>query len=226
MVRKHKVFKYEKYFPENLDLEPMKLHIPKWYKELPQYNEKESFWNRNSIKTCIPFLDSLTSGYAVLLPVDLLVERRNGFPYYSWSSEKYKIVEVRPDHHAFIPILPGFSVQKPAWQLPVALNLPNGYSMLITHPFNRFDLPFLTLSGVVDNYKMAGGSLPFIMKDDFEGVIPAGTPIAQILPFKRENWKAKTSKDLVTEAEVNKVRSTNLTRGWYKATHWRKKTYE
>jgi len=28
--------------------------------------------------------------------------------------------------------------------------MPAGYSLLITHPFNRHDLPFVTLTGLVD----------------------------------------------------------------------------
>jgi hypothetical protein len=30
------------------------------------------------------------------------------------------------------------------------IEAPDGYAVLFTHPFNRFDLPFTTLTGLVD----------------------------------------------------------------------------
>ena len=35
---------------------------------------------------------------------------------------------------------------------------------------------------------MGWGNVPFFIKSGFEGVIPAGTPIAQLIPIKREKW--------------------------------------
>jgi hypothetical protein len=46
------------------------------------------------------------------------------------------------------------------------------------------------LPGVVDTDNLLTEiNPPFRMKNGWTGVIPAGTPIAQIIPFKRENWK-------------------------------------
>jgi hypothetical protein len=35
------------------------------------------------------------------------------------------------------------------------------------------------------------GNIPFFIKEGFSGVIPKGTPIAQVIPFKRESWTSK-----------------------------------
>ena len=53
-------------------------------------------------------------------------------------------------------------------------------------PINRFDLPFLSISGFIDcNYGFSlAGNMPFFIKKGFEGVIPAGTPYMQIIPIK------------------------------------------
>jgi hypothetical protein len=56
-------------------------------------------------------------------------------------------------------------------------------------PMNRFDLPFLNTTGIVDSDKASiAGTFPFFIAEGWEGIIPAGTPYMQILPFKRENW--------------------------------------
>jgi hypothetical protein len=108
----------------------------------------------------------------------------------------------------------------------LALSLPKGYSCIIMHPLNRHDLPFLTLSGIVDADSMLhNGSIPFYIKEDFEGLIKAGTPILQVIPFKRESWKIVEKRGLFEKAAVNGKRSLNYTYGWYKKFSWNKKEY-
>jgi len=71
--------------------------------------------------------------------------------------------------------------------------LPPGYSLLITHPFNRPDLPFTTLTGLVDadRYRDNFINFPAHWRDpDFTGVLAKGTPVAQCLPMKRDVWNA------------------------------------
>jgi hypothetical protein len=62
--------------------------------------------------------------------------------------------------------------------------------MLFTHPLNRLDLPFRTLSGVVSSDQWTAGFVhfPAVWTDEsFEGVLEAGTPVAQAFPVPREN---------------------------------------
>jgi hypothetical protein len=72
---------------------------------------------------------------------------------------------------------------------------PAGYAVLFTHPFNRFDLPFTTLTGLVDcdRYHDAWIHFPALWRDaGFNGVLPRGTPIAQCIPVRRAAWSAIT----------------------------------
>jgi hypothetical protein len=52
------------------------------------------------------------------------------------------------------------------------------------------------LEGIVDTdgYN-AAVQFPFIIDEGFEGIIPAGTPIVQVIPFKREDWKMQIGND-------------------------------
>ena len=60
----------------------------------------------------------------------------------------------------------------------------------------------------------------------FEGLIPAGTPIMQILLFKQENWKSKEDKEIYNYAMINQKLSNNTAVGWYKKNIWKRKSYE
>ncbi len=76
------------------------------------------------------------------------------------------------------------------------IEAPDGYAVLFTHPFNRFDLPFTTLTGVVDcdQYHDNWVHFPARWHDvNFSGLLRKGTPIAQCLPIKRENWVGRTA---------------------------------
>ena len=70
-------------------------------------------------------------------------------------------------------------------------------------------MPFTIFSGVVDTdtYQVPV-AFPFVLKEpNFEGMIPAGTPIAQVIPFKRESWKMEISgKELVDLAQQQSTR--------------------
>ena len=113
------------------------------------------------------------------------------------------------------------------WIFPTAIKLPKGYSALITHPLNRFDLPFVVASGIIDDgYAMAKGNYPFFIKKDFNGIIKQGTPIAQVLPFKRESWVSEDDPLILGEAMLNHKKATAVLFGWYKNTFWRKKQYD
>jgi hypothetical protein len=74
------------------------------------------------------------------------------------------------------------------------IEAPDGYSILFTHPINRRDLPFTTLTGIVDCDRYVDNRIHFPAHwhdASFNGVLPKGTPIVQCIPFKRDSWKLK-----------------------------------
>lgn len=210
--------------------------VPEWYKNItPLINgsKKLSFLPGTgspniTIKKCVPFLDAITIGYMAVLEDDILVEKLNGFPYLSWRSSK----EVLITNHALeqydgIPIPKEYSTAIFKWNNNWTIELPKGYSAYFTHPNNRFDLPFTTLSGVVDcDAYNVPVQFPFMIRDDFEGIVKAGTPICQIILFKREAWKS--SKEIFNNEKsyVNQRLFNRIFISAYKKLFWSKKTYE
>jgi hypothetical protein len=93
---------------------------------------------------------------------------------------------------------------------------------------NRYDLPFYTMSGIVESDVWG---LPvftaFFLKRNFIGIIPKGTPIFQIIPFKRDSWELE---EVETNDELNKHELMAENRrsrlyGYYKEVAWIKKSF-
>ena len=212
-------------------VKPIKLFVPDWYKKKDTYLNKKVSLNPPTVtyKACLPFLESMTTGYAICTPVDLLVEQGNGSTFFSWKEipNVGGIVNRRnPLPNADLPIPGGCSPEQFTWGLQGGIEIPSGYSAVITHPLNRHDLPFVTLSGVVDDVAIGNTNIPFFIKEGFTGVIPQGTPIAQIIPFKREKWSSQMVPGTYKKGLMTLKKSTSILLGWYKSTVWKKKFYE
>lgn len=210
-----------------------KSYIPDWYKKAKRFRSGkmellgDGGGVNKDIKLCVPFLDAMTAGYCIELPHDLLVKRDSKGVGFFWN-EAPSPIEVRAkDMATTLPRPAGHDHDLYAWHTYWAVIVPNGYSALYTHPFNRSDLPFTSVSGVVDADGFSlGGEIPFFLKEGFEGIIPAGTPILQVLPFKRENWTSQVvSHD---SGFINKqlFKVVKYITDGYKKHVWVKKTYE
>jgi hypothetical protein len=232
MFRKKAILKYESAIDAYPNIiTPAKNHIPEWYKQIPRWKNDEIFdFNRGfniTVKHCMPFLDSLTTGYMIVLPNDLYIKNINGEPFIYWNSAEFP-PKTRQEVADLKLVPTGHYPKEFIWQTGVANTIPLGYSMLLTHPINRYDLPFTTLSGVVDGGLVMSpvGSIPFYIKDGFEGIIPQGTPIAQIIPFRQENWSSKIKNGLLKIGKNHNDSGTFVIYGWYKKTFWKRKKYD
>lgn len=234
MFEKPKLLKHAVVDQRYPKMGPIKAKIPQWYKDIPahQFGDKTPRFlpTRNlTLKHCVPFLDSLTTGYEIPLMVDVLVTQFDDGPQLSWGETPQPPLAVRGEQSApNFPIYDGFSTKHHfIWQHMTVLKLPKGYSALMTHPLNRYDLPFLTLSAVVDaDWAVGGGNIPFFISNTFEGLIPQGTPIMQVIPFKKESWISEEDPTLIDENMKSKFDSMSALSGWYKRTHWNKKNYD
>jgi hypothetical protein len=83
------------------------------------------------------------------------------------------------------------------------------------------------MNGFIDTDKFPNRLyFPFFLKDGFVGIIPEGTPIAQIIPIKRDSWiSEKALYKEGTEFVFENIMKINLIRG-YKNKFWSKKEYK
>lgn len=221
---------------------PSKEYVPDWYKKIPQfYGGKPEFKNEitktnQTLKMCMPFADTFTSGYiqetwqeiAFTLDTENLDEFGSPlFNYYTPADPQ--IMGIRGSGRDTYPIPEEYYPFELTWHPAWTPELPEGYSVLITHPLNRTDLPFYTLSGIVDSdtftHSNTISNLPFLLKRDFTGIIKKGTPMYQMIPIKREDWKS-IQKTFDADEQIRQVyKLRQYFWGAYKRVHWNKKNY-
>jgi hypothetical protein len=230
MWKNKNIFKYTPLDTGIDDIGPSKNYIPDWFKSIKAYNKSNMVFDKNNnaaknLKSCIPFFDTLLSGYTIELWCDIFFDEKDKSIKWAGNVPPF---QQRKSETTNVPTPAGYDeTMHYMWRLPYAMKTPPGYSLLISHPFNRYELPFLSSTGIVDAEKiMFGGQVPFFLKTGFSGLIEKGTPILQILPFKRENWKAEKDLSMQQEDNDERARSMNVFYGNYKNNKWFKKTYE
>ena len=232
MFKKKPTLEYEsaiKIYPNIIT--PAKNHVPEWYKEIPRWKNNKIFevgegFNQ-TVKQCMPFFDSLTAGYMVVLPNDLYVKNDRGVPLITWRNAEFPPTFRKEISSSNLVPSAHYPIEF-TWQTGVAFTIPLGYSLIFTHPMNRHDLPFTTLSGIINGGLVVSqvGFIPFFIKEGFEGIISQGTPIAQIIPFRQENWSSKVTKGLIQKGLEANSKTLSVISGWYKKTFWTRKKYD
>jgi hypothetical protein len=209
---------------------PAKTYIPNWYKEVKTFKDgKKDYSNiQLTFKACMPFFDSLSLGYIQETWQEINIGSKGEAFTFNFPTD--------PKIMSFRDSVPDFEIPDQyypyvfTWHSPSVSQLPKGYSALITHPLNRFDLPFLTLSGVMDcdtyNHSLEDSNLPFLLKKGFDGVIPIGTPMYQIIPFKREDWSSSKNEYDANKQIQHEQKIRRYFYGGYKKLHWKRKSFE
>jgi hypothetical protein len=226
--------KYEGLYKDYKDIiKPSKSFIPKWYKEekgLNYSNFKPGSLNNITFKNCTPLLESFTSGYIISTPIDLYISQSENGPCIEWKDELKSFIQIRHQgSNSNFPVPPGFSTTEFIWKLPLSLQLPKGYSALITQPFNRYDLPFISLTGIIEGGDFifySNGSYPFFCSNTFEGVVPQGTPFLQVIPFKNDDWKAEEDPGLINRGNIQHASSVAKFLNWYRDNFWQRRIYD
>lgn len=213
---------------------PAKLMMPEWYKNIPTNQTKqpsfeESHGNLNAtFKQCMPFFDSWTMGYLMLTPCDIIVEKNfDGSSVKVYTHQMFNFIGDRgaPRSHS-MPIPSDYYQNEFTWMTHWEAQTPKGYSSLYIHPINRPELPFYTIAGVMDTDKWwITGNHPFFVKKGFEGIIPIGTPMISIIPFKRESWESNKRYMSTMEHDVLQSKIRRHASSGYKKECWSRKDF-
>jgi hypothetical protein len=211
---------------------PAKNYIPEWLK--PQ--EKLTFKNAEmgakgevldrSVNRCMPFREAITAGYIQESWTEIMIRVNDDKLEWYVSGDPEIVSNVSLPSGVCIgsEYYPAELVFKMVWYPRV----PKGYSILVCPPFNRLDLPFTCSSGIIEAdtfHHVGAGNIPFFIKSGFEGVIPIGTPLFQMIPIKRDSW---TGEALDWDADALESLAKETSRrfmGYYKKTFWIKKNY-
>ena len=206
--------------------QPASKFIPEEYKKLKRF--KDNNLHSPTVKTCMPFLDSLTAGYIMPFDQDYLVDpveddfsvtpanrEQNDFGYHNQTQlpEEWKKTtgnNAGKFHNKWL------------------IKTPPGYSCLFIKPMNRLESRFEIIAGIVDTDTYINTiNFPFILhKRDEQFVIKKGEPMVQIIPFKRESYKMWSGFYL---EKLHSKTLNFLSSKWsdkYKTMFWSKKSYK
>jgi hypothetical protein len=191
----------EEYYPS-----PSEKDIPEWYVKTNNYINDEKLLLESTIKKCMPVFDVMSAGYLLKFPMDIevismgenkiITTMQNNLEFFHLS---HHIVEQAP-HHPLKKNQSYFKINNP-W----SIKTEPGYSCLFLNPIHR-NSNITIMEGIVDTDKYTYPvNLPFVVKDEFEGIIKAGTPFAQVIPFKREEFNMTISPIKKEESEIKEV---------------------
>ncbi len=177
--------------------------LPEWLRQMaPRAVSAVHGRGIRTLKQCPPFVDAMAHGFMVLLPCDVQVHEGR----FEWD---WPLPALSVTNHPRAPL--SFHVPEQLAGSPLAhathsaikfnsfwtIELEAGWSLMAVHPVNRGDLPFRTITGLIesDSFFDVGINFPAIWTDaSFIGTLPRGTPVAQCFAVPR------TAPTLVFEA--------------------------
>jgi len=234
---------------QSLYPQPASKNIPQWFKKLGNDSNNVNLLN---VKNCMPFLDTLTTGYVLKMPYDLHIKhnfenpktkqkdafQRTNSNVWSDTVRKYNInFPLNPQFHP-PEQLQGSSLVEKNKNLafhkilnPWKIQTPEGYSCLFVSPLNNTDDRFSIIPGIVDtDTHSIEVNFPFVVNGDkypvLETTIKVGTPFVQVIPFKREAWKMHVKSVNNKEPEKSRFNFFLALRDFYKKNKWNKKIFK
>jgi hypothetical protein len=240
---------HEDYFALKEDYPiPSKLNIPEWYKKLDH-----TILNK-TVKGCMPFLDSLTTGYLLKMPQDFYVRhnvnnKNEKGEFFKDSFQTFGLHDRAPliisknfnlnsgiDIHPIKQLAGSPFIEKnknlPFYKIlnPWKIKTPKGYSCLFVPPLNNSDDRFSIIPAIVDTDTFPNEiNFPIIINGDkydiLEDTIKKGTPYVQVIPFKRECWKMTISSRTQKEIQNSRLFYGLKLLNAYKEKYWNKKLW-
>ena len=207
----------------------------------------------DTVKSCMPFLDSLVSGYIIPTPAAIKATY-----YMEQEVETLKLDIPNPlTKFPNLTHLVGLSSHSPKqfpssmmhdkaliphvfkFHNPWKIKTPPGYSCLFTQPFNK-NSDWKIIDGIVDtdNFELEINfpffwTKPLELNEEYN--VNSGAPMVQVIPFKRENWKMETKVEYEPKQRSYQVNRRDLAfmkmfsrsfKDWYKFKSWNKKSFK
>lgn len=213
---------------------PATEYVPQWYKDAKAYLDPSGKKAPTidgtpyaTVKRCMPVWDMMTAGYIMETPYDIYVRQTPEGPFFQWGDT---LAVAFQDMRQFQGHPYAKDIEYAARIIiPWSIKTPKGWSILIMEPQHHEPGPITCASGIVDTDDY---SLPFNMflklrDPKFEGMIPAGTPFLQIIPFKRESWTSSLGGEKeLKKFEKDKAKFGTVFFDRYKKFWWQKKEYK
>lgn len=218
---------YDPPFPAGRD-------IPKWYKDQESYCDNiksmgdNGLWNF-TIKRCAPVFDTMSAGYIFTAPLDIYFEKQGESHRIVWgSNDNFDVSIHNPSQVSHYPVGRDYEPYPIKITTGWITITPEHYSILLTHPMWRGnDSPFWVMPGIIDSDSYRGTTNFFMfVKKGFEGTVPTGTPIGQVIPFKRDEWDYQVDEYQENFYDIERLNDRKFIANSYKKRHRKEKIWE
>lgn len=197
--------------------------MPEWYKKVEKRIPNSELSNPSSVKGCVPVLDAVSQGYIIPLWADLhvkvtekVINEDGDKAFHIWfkfpNGSDFGVYE-QIGSHAWEQVgeacdLKKFELGRVLMKFgnPWTIETPKGWSVYFKNPANNWSNDIELIEAVVDTdeYK-SKVNLPYVWKGSELGewIIPKGTPLAQVIPFKRIETEMSIKEE--DEDKVNEI---------------------
>jgi hypothetical protein len=192
---------------------------PEYFKAVkPQLDNNPS---SGTVKRCVPFLDAMSAGFIIPMWCDVYVLACNGELSINFPPNFPQASTLGTHGLAQIPKHP--LANKPygnmpmKWINPWVIETEPGISCIFTPPLNHMEARFKLLDGVVDTDTYYNNiNFPFLWTGgDGEFFIAKGTPLVQVVPFRREEQALEVSAtDHDRKQDTHSILGTKLKNGY------------
>ncbi|NRP72287.1 hypothetical protein ILFOPFJJ_03184 [Ensifer psoraleae] len=204
---------------------PAKSVLPDWFRKLPAVDQTHLSTTNNglTVKRCMPFLDAMTTGWILPLAATVRLEIKDGGRSVEagWEFDRVMVSNHGAHQVAGNPREPSPPCKFHNYW---SIRTPPGWSCLFLPPLNRAGQPFECVAGVVDTDTYASHiHFPFFATaPDGLYAIEKGTPLVQVIPFRRADAavtadiRAETRNEAMERETIH--RNTIAGAGWYRKT--------
>jgi hypothetical protein len=202
---------------------PAKAALPEWFRRLPPVSKPHLSATNNAltVKRCMPFLDAMTAGWIIPLTATVRLEIADGGRTVNagWEFDRTMV-----SNHSAPQVAGNPREPRPPCKFHNfwTITTPKGWSCLFLPPLNRPNAVFVCASGLVDTDVYAAPvHFPFFATaPDGLYVIEKGTPLVQVIPFRRKTLghaaeiRAESAEEAAARARIH--RATVAEDGWYR----------
>lgn len=202
---------------------PAKSAMPDWFRRLPAVDDKHVHAANNglTIKRCMPFLDALTTGWILPLAATVRLEIRDDG---ATVDAGWEIDRVMVSNHGMHQVAGNPLGARPPCKFHNywTIKTPPGWSCLFVPALNRPRPVVEIVAGIVDTdtYQSLINFPFFATAADGVYTLERGTPLVQVIPFRRATTHLEGVVRIETDAEAETrariLRSTQASEGWYR----------
>lgn len=195
--------------------------IPDWWKKLPHRHDggRDAFGDKPmTAKKCMPLQDVMSLGYIIPLQGDLQVITNSDRSIIKVTNPtNMKLAEFHDQKQIGGKQSPGYPTDPIKFINYWVIKTAPGWSSLFVPPINHLNPHFTCLGGLVDTdrYPKEVNFPALWHTPNFDDKLPAGTPLVQVIPIKRNSFpKQPKVRDMTDEEfkEIDRISRTQQSR--------------